>query len=110
MSSRIARDEVGVARAANERGVSFTHAEEWPAKLFEQRHGGTAAADLRTVSKGSSRGAGPQKKQGRVRRTGGSADFVHLCKHGQRSKQCSSCPAWHCVCPGAPAHVCQEAA
>jgi hypothetical protein len=106
----IAPDGAGVRRACNERGVSFTYASEWPDELFEKRDGGTAAQNLRTVSKGSSRGAGPLKKQGRVRRSGGSAENVHLCKHGQRSAPCSSCPAWHCVCPGAPTHVCSEAA
>jgi hypothetical protein len=103
-------DGAGVNRPVDERGTSWSYAAEWPHELFEKRDGGTAARDLRTVSKGSSRGAGPQKKQGRVRRRGGAADFVHLCKHGQRSVQCLSCPAWHCACPGSPTHVCQEAA
>lgn len=91
-----------------------TFEREWPSHaVFEagvsgMHHGGTAAAGLRTVSKGSSRGAGPQVKQGRVRRRGGPADAVHLCKHGQGSVQCSSCSAWHCLCPGSLAHVCAE--
>lgn len=100
----IRRDSLGVA-CAN----PYTFASEWPDELFTQQHGGTAAANLRTVSKGSSRGAGPKVKQGRVRRRGGPADDVHLCKHGQRSVQCPNCPAWHCLCPGSPAHVCQGA-
>lgn len=111
MSARqTARDGAGVLRAVNERGVSFTYAAEWPAELFESGHGGTAARNLRTVSKGSSRGAGPQKKQGRVHRRGGPAQHVHLCVHGQRAVQCPACPAWHCACPGSVAHVCSEAA
>lgn len=110
MSNQAARDSLGVKRACNERGVSFTYAADWPEELFESRHGGTGAKGLRTVSKGSSRGAGPQKKQGRVRRRGDLAEAVHLCKHGLRARQCSSCPAWHCCCPGSVAHVCAEAA
>lgn len=108
MPSQMARDEVGVVRAVNERGVHFTYAEEWPNDLFEKRDGGTAAADLRTVSKGSSRGAGPKVKKGRVRGRGGAADVVNMCGHGQRAAQCTACRVWHCACPGSPAHVCQQ--
>lgn len=108
MPSQMVRDEVGVIRAVNERGVSFTYEAEWPSELFEQRHGGTAAHNLRTVSKGSSRGAGPQKKQGRVRGRGGAADAVNMCGHGQRAAHCGTCHAWHCACPGSPSHLCQQ--
>jgi hypothetical protein len=100
-------DGAGVNRPVDERCTSWSYAAEWPHELFEQRHGGTAARNLRTVSKGSSRGAGPQKKQGRVSRRGGAADDVKLCAHGQRAVQCSC--GWHCGCPGSPAHVCSEA-
>lgn len=102
-----ARDEMGVLRAVNERGVSFTYEREWPHALFEEGHGGTAAKNLRTVSKGSSRGVGPQKKQGRVRGNGGAADKVEMCRHGNKAVHCSSCRAWHCGCPGSPAHHCE---
>lgn len=113
---QMAPDSLGVMRAVDERGVSFTYAHEWPShEVFEAglRHelgAGTAAANLRTVSKGSSRGAGPMKKQGRVRREGGAADAVAMCLHGQRKTSCARCGAAHCGCPGSPAHACAEAA
>lgn len=113
-ASRVARDRAGVARAASESGVAITYANEWPSSAVFERgrigkeNGGTAAAGLRTVSKGSSRGAGPLKKQGRVTRRGGSADDVPLCAHGQRQAKCGRCSALHCGCPGSLAHVCSE--
>lgn len=102
-------DGAGVLRACNERGVSFTFEAEWR-DAFRERHGGTASANLRTVSKGSSRGAGPQKKQGRVYGRGGAADDVAMCLHGLRAVYCSSCSTWHCACPGSLKHACAEAA
>jgi hypothetical protein len=103
---QVAHDGAGVLRPVDERGTSWGYEAEWGA-VFEQRHGGTAARNLRTVSKGSSRGAGPQKKQGRVSERGGPADDVKRCAHGQRSVQCSGCSAWHCACPGSPKHACE---
>jgi hypothetical protein len=94
------RDSLGIV-CAN----PVTYEAEW-AGVFRERHGGTAAANLRTVSKGSSRGAGPKKKQGRQYRAGGAAEDVRRCPHGQRMVRCEGCSAWHCGCPGSPAHGC----
>lgn len=113
----IAIDELGVVHAAelwNQRPVRVTYENSWPSHAaFEagrqgKLHGGTAAANLRTVSKGSSRGAGPQKKQGRVYVRGGAADAVELCVHGNRAAYCENCETWHCGCPGSPKHECEE--
>lgn len=105
--TRLARDGAGVLRACNERGVHFTYEAEWREAF---KRGDVGAGNLRTVSKGSSRGAGPQKKQGRVYGRGGLADDVTMCKHGLRAVCCSNCRQWHCACPGQQAHACAEAA
>lgn len=104
-ADRFARDGVGVLRAVDSRGTAVTFEAEWNAVL---ERGDVGAAGLRTVSKGSSRGDGPKVKQGRVRRRGGPADDVKLCRHGQRSVRCAC--GWHCECPGSLVHVCLEAA
>jgi hypothetical protein len=57
------RDGVDVLRAVDERGTSWNYEAEWREAF---KRGDVGAANMRTVSKGSSRGAGPQKKQGRV--------------------------------------------
>jgi hypothetical protein len=106
--TRYAYDGAGVLRAVTDSGVCFTYEREW--RDLGTGTASTAAANLRTVSKGSSRGAGPKVKQGRVRREGGAADYVAMCLHGQRQAQCSRCGALHCGCPGSPAHQCKEAA
>lgn len=106
---RLRRDQVGVLRPVDEHGTHWSSAAEW-GDAFEHRHGGTASANLRTVSKGSSRGVGPQKKQGRVHGRGGAADNVKLCTHGNRAAQCGGCSGWYCGCPGSVAHSCSGAA
>ncbi len=72
-----ARDEVGVYRACDSKGTSWTYAAEWREPQHARRRG---------------------------------ADAVTMCAHGSRAVCCSGCSAWHCACPGSPAHVCAEAA
>lgn len=96
---------IGAGVLIDGKPVRISFAGEWRA-VFER--GDVGAANMRTVAKGSSRGDGPQKNQGRVYGRGGQAEDVHRCKHGQRSVQCRC--GWHCECPGSPRHVCSEAA
>lgn len=64
------------------------------------------------VSKGSSRGAGPQKKRGavHVRASSGIDWDKHppLCKCGQKMIGCFGCGDMYCASPGHVPHRCAE--
>lgn len=69
----------------------------------------------RITSKGSSRGAGPQKNVGtvNVRESSGidwSKERRPFCACGRRMEQCPSCLEFWCVAPGHLEHVCNGSA
>lgn len=79
-----------------------TTPEEWQ-RIFGV--GNVGAQDLRVVSKGSSRGAGPKVKKGRVH----PRRFEHpertACPCGRVMLRCDDCGAFWCNAPGHAAHV-----
>jgi hypothetical protein len=68
------------------------------------------AVSNRQVSKGSSRGAGPQKRKGAVHvREFSPIDWSKeppRCPCGGAKEKCGSCGDWYCAAPGHLKHAC----
>lgn len=86
-----------------------TTPEEWE-RIFASSGAGTGAANLRVVSKGSSRGAGPQVKRGRVYRHAFEGHPARVtCPCGKVKLRCDECGVFWCNAPGHAAHECGRA-
>lgn len=72
---------------------------------------GKRAAAHFAVLRASTRSSRKGKTEGRpTYATGFTHKELHLCAHGQNQTFCIHCGAWHCTCPGSPAHGCKVVA